>query len=229
MIKLCGFDVSNYYAKVKLAFLEKGIPYEAKSVIEDGALFALSPRGKIPFLIVDEGSISESDTICEYLEDVYPEPSLYPPGAFARAKCRELVQVIELYIELPARRLYPWVFFGGPEASEDLKKEVRVDLEKGLAAVARLVRPDPFLCGSALSYADLAAYVHLPNAARVSKRAFGDDLVYAVPGLRAHRDHMAARPSAIKLKEDSAANLPAFLEWRKRGGPPQPASPPTAR
>ncbi len=129
MLTLCGFSASNYYNKVKLALLEKGVAFEEEMVFpsRDEALLAFSPMGKVPYLRTATGALSESQAIVEYLEEVYPGTPLYPADPMARAKCRELIHVIELYLELPARRLYPQAFFGGT-VSEETRKQVRPGL-----------------------------------------------------------------------------------------------------
>jgi glutathione S-transferase len=53
-ITLCGFALSNYYNKVKLVLLEKGIAFEKQFVWTGGArpeaVLAASPLGNIPSL-----------------------------------------------------------------------------------------------------------------------------------------------------------------------------------
>ncbi|MCX7171690.1 MAG: glutathione S-transferase N-terminal domain-containing protein, partial [Proteobacteria bacterium] len=90
MLKLCGFSVSNYYNKVKLALLEKAIPFEEEVVYpsQDEAVKKDSPMGKVPFMRTEHGVLTESQVLVEYLEDAYRERPLYPADAFARAKCR---------------------------------------------------------------------------------------------------------------------------------------------
>jgi hypothetical protein len=109
MLKLCGFPVSNYYNKVKLALLEKGVPFEEVLVYpsSEAAVSRHSPMGKVPFILDGELVLSESQAIIEYLEDVYPETPLYPRDAARAAKVRELIEVMELYLELAARPCTP--------------------------------------------------------------------------------------------------------------------------
>jgi len=54
MLKLYGFSVSNYYNMVKLALLEKGLPFEEVLFYAGQApdVLAVSPRGKVPVLQV---------------------------------------------------------------------------------------------------------------------------------------------------------------------------------
>jgi glutathione S-transferase len=115
MITLCGFALSNYYNKVKIALLEKGMPFEEELnwATKDEATLAESPLGKVPFIRTPQGPLSESAVIMEYLEDLQPSPSLWPTDPFARAKVRELIVFLELHLELVARRVYSQAFFGG--------------------------------------------------------------------------------------------------------------------
>ncbi len=76
MITLCGFSLSNYYNKVKLALLEKGIPFTEERVMTkstDEAVLACSPLGKIPFIRTEHGPICESQVIVDYLEALQPK------------------------------------------------------------------------------------------------------------------------------------------------------------
>ena len=69
----------------------------------------------MPFLELDGGRrLAESEVICEYLEEAYPQKPLLPKDPFERAKVRELITFMELHLELVARRLYGDVFFGRP-------------------------------------------------------------------------------------------------------------------
>ena len=142
MLTLCGFAASNYYNKVKLALLEKGVPFEEELVWVGQTDPVASPLGKVPYLKTDEGTLSESTVILEYIEAKYPQHPLLPTDPFAAAKVRELVRYIELHLELVARNLYPEAFFGG-KISDSAKEKTGQQLDKSVAAFARLARFSP--------------------------------------------------------------------------------------
>lgn len=212
MLKLCGFSVSNYYNKVKLALLEKGIPFEEEMIYpsQDETLKKESPMGKVPFLRTPNGILSESQVLAEYIEDIHPEPPLYPADAFLRAKCRELIEHIELHLELPARRLYPAAFFGG-QVSDETKNEVEKLLVKGLNSLAQLARFEPFIAGAEFSHADCAAFVHLPLVAQATKRIYGRDLVEELlPDARPYLKRISERKAAQRVSDDRKIAMEAY-------------------
>jgi glutathione S-transferase len=216
MLKLCGFPASNYYNKVKLALLEKGIPFEEEKVFAAGTdeFLPLSPMGKVPFLRTPHGALAESQAIIEYLEDVYPRPALYPADPMARAKCREFIHVMELYLEWAARRLLPAAFFGGT-ASEDTRKEVYAALQRAVKAFSRLARFAPFAAGPALTYADCAAVVHLPLISSTTKVIFNEDVLASVPGVRDYLAMMGQRPHVVAVNQARKAGMDEFLAYRR--------------
>lgn len=208
MLRLCGFHISNYFNKVRIAMLEKGIEFELDptcrpSQAED--FLARTPLGKVPFLEVDGQHLVESQVICEYLEEAYPQKPLYPRDALARARVRELIAIMELHMELAARRLYRSVFFGGAPASEELKQSVETDLNKGVRAFRMRARFDPYLAGPELTLADCAAFVHLPLVSLASKLAFGRDFLEAIPQVKPYLKRVGERPAFSRVNEDRKA------------------------
>ncbi len=213
MITLCGFGVSNYYNKLKLILLEKGIPFQERVVYpwERETFRHTSPLGKIPFIETEEGGLSESQAILEYLEERFPARPIYPVDVFQRAKCRELIQHLELNSEWVARRLYKESFFGGT-VSEETKREARERLAIGLAAVARLSSFTPFIFGSAFTAADCVAYVHFVMIRQTSMTIFGEDMLeQIIPKSSAYMRLMDARPHNRSMMADRDAALAAFV------------------
>ena len=209
MLVLCGFSLSNYYNKVKMALLEKGVPFTEEVVMtgsRDEAVLASTPLGKIPFIRTEQGTLCESQAIMEYLEDRYPEPRLTPADPWEAAKVRELVVFIDLHLELVVRELYPQAFFGGT-VSDSNKARVRKLLEKNIAGFRRLARFSPYVAGATFTQADCAAWASLPLVGLATKIVYGEDLL-ASSGIdwKAYSKLVGERPSARKVTADRKAD-----------------------
>ena len=214
MITLCGFGVSNYYNKLKLVLREKDVPFGERLVYpwERQSFLHASPLGKIPFLETDHGGLSESQVILEYLEERYPAHPLYPADIFERARCRELIQHLELNMEWVARRLYKQAFFGGI-VSEETKREARDRLAGGLEAVARLASFSPYILGTSFTAADCAAYVHFVMVEHRTRTIYGENLLeHFIPAATDYMRLLGTRPHVLSMMADRDAALKAFGE-----------------
>jgi len=213
MLTLCGFAVSNYYNKLKLVLLEKGVPFEERLVYpwQSELLHGASPMGKIPFIETEHGGLSESQVILEYIEELYPEHPLYPSDVFERAKCRELIQHLELNCEWVARRMYRESFFGG-NVSEETKHEAKDRLAVGLNAVALLSSFSPYILGSTFTAADCIAYVHFMMIRLTTEKIYGESMLDKhFPRLQAYLRLMDARPHIQRMLAERETALAAFV------------------
>ncbi|OGA33998.1 MAG: glutathione S-transferase [Betaproteobacteria bacterium RIFCSPLOWO2_12_FULL_64_23] len=219
MLKLGGFAVSNYYNKVKVALLEKGIPFEEAFCMtsQEEEYRKRSPMGKVPYLEIDGEFLCESQVICEYLEDQYPQTPLYPKDALARARVRELITTMELHMELVARRLYTQAFFGGT-VSDEIKKHVEKDLAKGVRAFRQLAKFSPFIAGADLTYADCAAGVHLPLVSLSSKIVYGRDVFDDYAAVKPYLKMLNERPAFKKVSDDRKVATEAMAAARAKKG-----------
>jgi glutathione S-transferase len=205
MIKLGGFALSNYYNKVKLALLEKGIPFEETLYWADRspALIERSPLGKIPFIETEQGTLCESQVIVDYLEQHYPQTPLLPADPFAAAKIRELIVFLELHLELVARELYGEAFFGG-SVSDSMKARTHKLLSRNVKAFTRMAKFAPYIGGAEFTMADCAALAHLPLIAMASKKVLGEDVLAGLP-VREYLAMLAERPHVQRVNADRKA------------------------
>jgi glutathione S-transferase len=213
MITLCGFGVSNYYNKLKLILLEKGIPFEERLVYpwQRDTFRSCSPMGKIPFIETEHGALSESQAIVEYLEERYAQLPLYPTEMFQRAKCRELIQHLELNSEWVARRLYKESFFGG-EVSEETRREANERLAVGLDSVKRLSSFAPYILGASFSAADCVAYMHFFMIGQTTRKIYGADMLERFfPDIAEYIALMNSRPHVRRVMVDRESALAAFV------------------
>lgn len=210
MLKLYGHAISNYYNIAKLAMLEKGVAFEEVEVgmEKDDAYMKKSPLGKMPCLETDQGFLTETNVIVEYIDEAFEGPSFFPTDPFARAKVRELMKYMELYIELPARRLHPVAFFGGTVSDQE-KADVKVLLEKGFAGVNALSAFDPYMTGKELTYADFYSQFTLGLATRITKAVYGWNTLGEMPKYKALLGILGERESTKKVMADQMAAMAA--------------------
>ncbi len=91
MLKVYGVHGSPFVRKVFIALDYKGIPYEIVRQMPfsgDTEYLRVNPLGKVPALVDGDFTLCDSKVICQYLEDAYPDPALYPRNAADRAMAR---------------------------------------------------------------------------------------------------------------------------------------------
>lgn len=200
MIKLYGAALSNYFNIVKHSLLEKGIAFEEVMTppSKDPETLAKSPMGKIPFIETEQGFLAESAAILDYLEERFPQPAMYPKDPFQRAKSRELMRMLELYIAGPSHRHAMEVFFGAPR-SQVAYEEVKGQVELGMQALARLVHFGPFVQGASFGNADICLFHNIGSARAIMQAVYQWDIVSAVPGLDQCLATIGARPTTKTL------------------------------
>jgi len=209
MLTLHGSPISNYYNKVKLALLEKGVPFTeayAGTHSDDEAILSISPLGKIPFITTERGGLCESQAILEWIEATWPQPRLLPADPYDAAKVRELVTYLDWHLEISARQLYGPAFFKGKPLSEANSDRIRKQIADHVVAFKRLAKFAPFVAGNEFTMADCAAFNHLPLVAMATKAVYGEDLL-AAGGIdhKAYTRMVGERPSAQKVVADRKA------------------------
>ena len=209
MFVLCGFTLSNYYNKVKLALLEKGVAFSEELVSggkKSDLVLEASPLGKVPFIRTEHGTLCESQVIMDYIEARYPAPPLMPADPWQAAKVRELTTFVDLHLELVARELYPKAFFGG-ELSEANVDRLRKLLTRNIAGFKRLAKFAPFVAGDTFTQADCAAWASLPIVAMATRTIYGEDLL-AAAGIdwKTYSKLVGERPSAQRVTADRKAD-----------------------
>ncbi len=220
MLTLCGFSASNYYNKVKLALLEKEVPFQEKLVLVDRspALLEKSPLGKVPFFEIGDKVLFESQVMLDYVEAAYPQKPLVPSDPFEAARIRQLIQYIELHLELVARELYSEAFFGG-KITDETKTRVQKLLKRTIAGFGRIATFSPYIAGDQFTMADCAAIVHLPLIGMATKAIYGEDMLAAYP-VRDYMKLVGERPTVQKVTADrkaSAVELSERIKSQSRG------------
>lgn len=91
--------------RVRICLSLKGLAYEYVPVpLKDGAQYddkhlRLNPQAQVPTLIHGDKVLSQSMAILDYLDELAPDPNLYPRDRWQKAKCIELCEVINSGIQ----------------------------------------------------------------------------------------------------------------------------------
>jgi glutathione S-transferase len=104
--KITGSYSSPYVRKVLVCLDIKGIPFEIDPIVPfygNDEFARLSPLRRIPVLLDDSVTLADSSVICEYLDERYPEPSMFPEGPRLRARARWLEESADTCIGPPYR------------------------------------------------------------------------------------------------------------------------------
>jgi glutathione S-transferase len=172
-VRIIGGYVSPYVRKVLVVLDLKGIAYEIDPIVPffgDERFSAVSPIRRIPVLIDDAVTLCDSSVICQYLEDRYPEPALYPRDVAERARARWLEEFADTRMgEVLIWRLFNQViinpFVWGEKTDEQvLSRTLSEDIPQVLDYLEAQLPRDGFLFGS-LSIADIAVACFFRNAA----------------------------------------------------------------
>ena len=169
---------SPFAWKVWLTLEHKGISYTPKRLSFDAdetrkpEFLAINPRGRVPAIVDDGFALYESNAICEYLEERYPEKPLLPKDAKGRALVRRLVGEAD-------HSLY--------DVEMDLMDPMtQRRIDSGELDYWRDYLKGDFFAGP-LSLADFAVYPYLRMSVRVEER---------VPGLGLKREDLPANLAA---------------------------------
>lgn len=172
-VRVVGSYLSPYVRKVLVFLHLKNITYAIDPVVpffgnEDFA--RLSPLRRVPVLLDDRVTLADSSVICQYLEDRYPEPGLFPADVADRARARWLeefadtrmgeVFIWHLFNEVAIR---PFVW-GEPTDQAVVRRAVEEEIPQILDYLESQAPPDGFLFG-AVSIADFAIASFFRNAA----------------------------------------------------------------
>jgi glutathione S-transferase len=205
MYRLWSFRTSPFAAKARVAFAEKGVEAELVEIHprhRPARLRELNPIGKVPVVeVVGAGvSIPESSVICEWLEDRYPDPSLWPADpdlrGWARAQMAAIDTGLTLDFFLGLRKL---AFGKSPGDPDDVVERMHARLPGHYEVLESALgqHPGTWLTGEDVSWADLAA---LPAAVRLPE--WGPHLqpdAGRFPLVTAWLEALRARPSAAAV------------------------------
>ncbi|MSO73226.1 MAG: glutathione S-transferase family protein [Rhodospirillaceae bacterium] len=198
--------------KVRLALHEKRLFFEEKISLpweREEAILRLNPAGEMPVLVDEDGTtVFDPVTICEYLEEVYPEPALIRGTPAERAEARRLAAWFdhkfqrEVIQHLVVEKLVKRAMANHAPDSRALKVG-RDFLVTHLQYIGELTEQRGWVAGSALTLADLAA------AANISLVDYCGDVPWeSYPAAKEWYVRIKSRPSFRSLLRDVVPGIP---------------------
>jgi glutathione S-transferase len=209
MITLHHAWQSSASRRVRLCLEEKGLEYEGHVVDLDKLeqhsddYKKINPLGVVPALIHDGRSIHESGTICEYLDETFPESSLRPEAPYERAEMRNWIRHIDAQIQnlvtfnwkhslqlvaekwsdaeleevlkkIPSKeRREAWIRVARRPYTKEEEDEARINLVKLLDRMETAMDQSGWLVGDNYSIADIAA---VPFVKRIEEEIAPDQV-----------------------------------------------------
>jgi glutathione S-transferase len=158
-MKLIGSLASPYVRKVRVVLAEKKLDYqfELENVwAPDTTISTLNPLGKVPSLLMDDGSVMiDSRVMAEYLDTLTPVCKLLPANSRDRAdiKCWEALAdgILDAAVTVRLERLRPIEL-----QSEDWIARQWRKVHLGLAALSEKLGESPYCAGNNYTLADVA-------------------------------------------------------------------------
>lgn len=200
---IIGSYLSPYVRKVLILLELKGVPYQVDPIVPffgDDQFARLSPLRQVPVLVDGDLVLNDSSVICQYLEERYPEPRLYPEDIATRAQARWL----EEYADSRLGQVIIWQLFdqlvigrsvwGREPDPEVLRRTYEEDLP-GICDYLEAQLPERGWLFGALSIADIAVASFFRNAQFARYRVDGQRW----PRLAAWVEAVLAEPAFARL------------------------------
>jgi glutathione S-transferase len=193
-LQLYSAPLSMFGAKAEIAVREKGLDYDLTMVPFDmqrlyeprhPEILRVNPKRQVPVLIHDRVEIFDSTQIFEYLEDLKPEPTLWPQAVPARAHARLLEHKSDEVYFPPVIRLMGLQQTPGDPAAVTARDAVT----RFYGEMEQVLGNGEYLAG-AYTYADIAFYM-----AQIFGARMGAPMTDATPHLLDWRERVGARPA----------------------------------
>jgi glutathione S-transferase len=198
-MKLFTFATSPYARKVRIVLDHKGVACEpierCYSLDRKEDLRGASERAEVPVLVLEDGrTIADSTIICEYLEQVYPVPPVYPADAYERARMRAIEDLCDRTFDAVGFGYFLGVLRKEAPESAAMREAARDECRALMEVFERELGDRDYFCGE-VSLADFAVICHAPLAF-----AMKIDM-QRLPHMRAWMDRMRQIPAVAADRE----------------------------
>ncbi len=215
-MKIYGPSFSPFVSRVRTMLHHKGLAYEQElppgGSTRSQEYLRINPIGKVPTLMDGGVTLPESEVICEYLEEKYPQNPLLPADLGARGKARLINRVGDIYIVVPMFTLFPQL---NPKTRNEELSATAIDgTRNGLALLEGFMEGEAYAVGDGLTLADcgippILFFVHYILS------FFGDsEPLTNYPKLDAYWTNMSRHQTVGPILDDMDTTFKAMLAAR---------------
>jgi glutathione S-transferase len=152
--------------RVRMFAAEKGITLQTQDISlitrqhKSAEFMAINPRGQTPALALDDGTVlTESVSICRYLEALYPEPPLFGTTPIGAAQIDMWIRRVEFVLMMPVSAVWahthPLTAAVVPERFTEYGESNRPRVLAGMAMCNETLAITVYLAGDAFTAADI--------------------------------------------------------------------------
>ncbi|MGF1454544.1 MAG: glutathione S-transferase family protein [Alphaproteobacteria bacterium] len=214
-MKLYNSNLSPFTARVRIVADLKGMPLEVVSPPTDGSYATITPTAKVPCLDTGTMRLAESETICEYLEDLAAAegkgPSLLGDTPEERARTRMVARIGDVYVMAPLARLFAQL--NPANRVEAVAADASADLATGLAYLESVIGEDGYAVHGRMTMAD-ASLMPVLFFLKAIGPLLGDPMTKA-PRASAYYEAITRHPPMQKAQGELAEALKAYQEAQR--------------
>lgn len=198
--KLISFDTCPYVERSRIVFFEKDEDFQQEFIdLSDKPQWFLdiSPRGKVPVLVVDNRPIFESTVINELIDELVPTPAMFPDDPIARAESRAWIEYNNQVV-MTALGSY---WFADDEPQRDRARDrIRTAFE---TIDDHLADRDegPYFMGDDFGLVD-ASYAPVFTRWEAMETLGESALLDGLDAIQSYRDALLERPSVLEARGD---------------------------
>jgi glutathione S-transferase len=224
-MKLYQANWSPFPTRVRLVIYAKGL--EVEMIDPEGfnrpgrareAYEKVNPVMRIPTLILDDGTaLPESEVICEYLEDAYPEPSLRPKDPKDLARVRLLSRLSDIYVVMAMNPLFAFSAQKRTDRDQTRIGKALASLTEALGYLEHYIGQDGYAVGTSLTQADGALIPILQLSKEWTQDVFGTpDPMAGLPKLEAYWNDIQRDPIAARVLQETREAIAAYRDLQKK-------------
>jgi|1186.fasta_scaffold84143_2 glutathione S-transferase len=209
-ITVYGIPGSPFLRSVEVTLKEKAADYRLQAMspakMKTPEHLAMHPFGRIPIFEQGDFRLYETQAICRYLDEIFPNPPLTPGNPQARARMNQVIGIIEWYFFPKAAAPIAFNRIIGPRllglpADEAAIAEAMPMGRTCFSELDRLLGVKSYFTGDSVSLADIMLAAQLDLFGECPE---GRELIRGTSALPAWLGRMLSRPSFVAIQPPEA-------------------------